>query len=845
MVRRPPLRRPGHRPDQAGPARRLPVLARPGGLPGRRRRSRCATTTGCSRPTATSWPLVARGIDPVEVLTLLRGDWHCGYDPPSTAHRAAVHPAGHPVRARRRAGARRGVPGATTRSRWRFVGDGAHQRGRLPRGAELRRRLQGPGRLLRAEQRLRDQRPAVPADRRAVAGLQGRRLRRARRAGRRQRPGRRARRARPARSRTPAPARARSWSRRTPTGWRRTPTPTTPPATATTPRSRPGADRDPIARLEAVPARRAALLDDAASRQIAERGRGVRRRPAHPDERRTRRSTRWSLFDHVYAEPTPQLREQREQLRAELAAERTATSGDDLMATRHHGAGAQRRAARRDGRRRPGASSSARTSARSAASSGSPTACQAEFGEDRCFDTPLAEAGIVGFAVGMAMYGLRPVVEMQFDAFAYPAFEQIVSHVAKMRNRTRGRDARCRSSSGCRTRGGIGGVEHHCDSSEAYYAHTPGPARSSPRRPSTTPTGCCARRSPSDDPVVFLEPKKLYWSPAPRPDAAGAAPSRSAGPSCGGPARDATLIAYGPSVPVALEAAEAAAGGGLGPGGRRPALAGAVRRRDRHAPRSGAPAGASSSTRRPASPASARRSPPGSRSAASTTWHAPVLRVAGFDIPYPPPMLEHTHLPGVDRILDAVARLQWDDQPDALMGGGVTAVGRAGLPAARPRRGAHRGGDRRAGWSPSATSSPSTRRSSRSRRPRRWSTCPARTAGVVVDPARRGGRRTARSAQPLITVAPLRRRPSAAGRPSPDERPATARRSGPAPATCWSGTAPGHAPAGAGGAGVRCAAAGRPAVPRHRSGRDPRRRTPGGCTASSAAPAPPGRRRPR
>ena len=97
----------------------------------------------------------------------------------------------------------------------------------------------------------------------------------------------------------------------------------------------------------------------------------------------------------------------------------------------------------------------------------------AEFGEDRCFDTPLAESGIVGFAVGLAMNGMRPVVEMQFDAFAYPAFEQIVSHVAKMRNRTRGKVAVpmvIRVPYG----GGIGGVEHHCDSSEAYYTHTPG-----------------------------------------------------------------------------------------------------------------------------------------------------------------------------------------------------------------------------------------------------------------------------------------------------------------------------------------------------------------------------------
>src|SRR5919109_4905956 len=97
----------------------------------------------------------------------------------------------------------------------------------------------------------------------------------------------------------------------------------------------------------------------------------------------------------------------------------------------------------------------------------------AEFGEDRCFDTPLAEAGIVGSAVGMAMYGFRPVVELQFDAFAYPAFEQIVSHVAKMRNRTRGKVSLpmvIRAPYG----GGIGGVEHHSDSSQAYYAHTPG-----------------------------------------------------------------------------------------------------------------------------------------------------------------------------------------------------------------------------------------------------------------------------------------------------------------------------------------------------------------------------------
>ena len=95
------------------------------------------------------------------------------------------------------------------------------------------------------------------------------------------------------------------------------------------------------------------------------------------------------------------------------------------------------------------------------------------FGRTRCFDTPLAESGIAGMAVGMAMNRMRPVIEMQFDAFAYPAFEQVASHIAKMHNRTRGA-VRLPIVIRIPYAGGIGGVEHHCDSSEAYYAHTPG-----------------------------------------------------------------------------------------------------------------------------------------------------------------------------------------------------------------------------------------------------------------------------------------------------------------------------------------------------------------------------------
>ncbi|MEU8288613.1 alpha-ketoacid dehydrogenase subunit beta [Micromonospora sp. NPDC048905] len=285
---------------------------------------------------------------------------------------------------------------------------------------------------------------------------------------------------------------------------------------------------------------------------------------------------------------------------------------------------------------------------------------QARFGEDRCFDTPLAEAGIVGFAVGLAMSGLRPVVEMQFDAFAYPAFEQIASHVAKLRNRTRGKLSvpiviRVPYA------GGIGGVEHHCDSSEAYYAHTPGLKVVTP---ATVEDAYSLLREAIDDPdpVVFMEPKKLYFGSADavlptRTEPFGRAVVRR-------PGRDATLVAYGPAVPVALEAAEAAREEGwdlevvdvrtIVPFDDE-TIAASVRRTGRcvviQEAQGFAGVGAEIAAR--------------VQERCFHALHAPVLRVAGLDIPYPAPMLEHTHLPGVDRVLDAVARLQWDDQPDA------------------------------------------------------------------------------------------------------------------------------------------------------------------------------------
>jgi 2-oxoisovalerate dehydrogenase E1 component beta subunit len=280
------------------------------------------------------------------------------------------------------------------------------------------------------------------------------------------------------------------------------------------------------------------------------------------------------------------------------------------------------------------------------------------FGEDRVFDTPLAEAGIVGTAIGMTMNGLRPVVEMQFDAFAYPAFEQLVSHVARMRNRTRGAlplPITVRIPYG----GGIGGVEHHSDSSEAYYMHTPGLHVVTPATVEDA-YGLLRAAIASDDPVIFLEPKRLYWSKADWSAAEPGAVAPIGRAVVRRPGRTATLVSYGPSVPVCLAAAEAAQeeGWDLGVVDLRSlvpfdeeTVAAAVRGTGRavvvHESPGFAGAGAEIAAR-----------------ITERCFHhleAPVLRVAGFDIPYPPPMLERHHLPGVDRILDAVGRLQQEE----------------------------------------------------------------------------------------------------------------------------------------------------------------------------------------
>jgi pyruvate dehydrogenase E1 component beta subunit len=288
----------------------------------------------------------------------------------------------------------------------------------------------------------------------------------------------------------------------------------------------------------------------------------------------------------------------------------------------------------------------------------------ARFGRNRCFDTPLAESGIVGMAVGMAMNGMRPVIEMQFDAFAYPAFEQIASHVAKMHNRSRGR-LKMPMVIRVPYAGGIGGVEHHCDSSESYYAHTPG---LKVFVPATVADGYRMLREAidSDDPVMFMEPKKLYFSKetvdlealrAEYEAGTSRAEGRAAVARSG---TDATLIAYGPSVPVALAAAEAAAAEGrslevvdvrtIVPFDDETVCA-SVRKTGRAVVVAETPGFASV-----ASEIVARVQERCFHSLA-----APVLRVTGFDVPFPAPKLEHYFLPSVDRILDAVDDLQWED----------------------------------------------------------------------------------------------------------------------------------------------------------------------------------------
>ncbi|WP_442864252.1 alpha-ketoacid dehydrogenase subunit beta [Brevibacterium sp. BRM-1] len=278
-----------------------------------------------------------------------------------------------------------------------------------------------------------------------------------------------------------------------------------------------------------------------------------------------------------------------------------------------------------------------------------------EFGPERVWDSPLAEAGIIGTAVGMAMAGMRPVVEMQFDAFSYPAFEQVVSHVAKMRNRTRGR-VELPLVIRIPVAGDIGGVEHHSDSSEAYWCATPGLTVVTPSNPADA-YSMLREAIDAQDPVIFMEPKSRYWSK----DAI-ELPVRTESMYCARVVRegtDVTLLSYGPTVRTALETAEAGAQDGL-----------SVEVIDLRSLSPFDDATVTASVRKTGRAAvlheAAQFGGYGAEVAARVTersfFHlaAPVLRITGFDIPFPSPKLEEFHLPTPTRILDALETWEWE-----------------------------------------------------------------------------------------------------------------------------------------------------------------------------------------
>ncbi|MBD7995959.1 alpha-ketoacid dehydrogenase subunit beta [Arthrobacter sp. Sa2CUA1] len=278
---------------------------------------------------------------------------------------------------------------------------------------------------------------------------------------------------------------------------------------------------------------------------------------------------------------------------------------------------------------------------------------QAEFGPRRVIDTPLAESGIMGTAVGLAYRGYRPVVEIQFDGFIYPAFDQIVSQVAKMHYRTHGAvklPLTIRVPFG----GGIGSPEHHSESPEAYFTHTSGLRVISVSNPQDAYT-MIRQAVECDDPVLYFEPKRRYHTKG-EVDLTldGALPMGAA--RVAAPGTDVTLVAYGPLVMTALDAAAAAQDDGV-----------SVEVIDL---RSLAPidydaveASVRKTGRLVITHEAAQSGGLGAEIAASITErcfdyleHAPV-RVTGFDIPYPPARLEKHHLPDLDRILDGVDRV--------------------------------------------------------------------------------------------------------------------------------------------------------------------------------------------
>ncbi|MFD2418096.1 alpha-ketoacid dehydrogenase subunit beta [Amycolatopsis pigmentata] len=283
---------------------------------------------------------------------------------------------------------------------------------------------------------------------------------------------------------------------------------------------------------------------------------------------------------------------------------------------------------------------------------------QKDFGEQRVLDTPLAESGIIGTAVGLAVRGFRPVCEIQFEGFIFPGFDQISSQLAKLHYRTQGRikvPVVVRVPFG----GGIGAVEHHSESPESLFAHIAGLKVVSCSNPADA-YWMIQQAIACDDPVLFFEPKRLYHSGHLKSEVDTTTPP---GPLFASrvvrPGTDATLVAYGPSVKVCLDAAIAAEEEGrslevidlrtLSPLDLAPVFE-SVRRTGRLVAVSEAPSESSLT-----SEIAARV-----QQECFYSLEAPVLRVTGFDTPYPPSKIEEHYLPDLDRVLHVVDRsLGW------------------------------------------------------------------------------------------------------------------------------------------------------------------------------------------
>ena len=276
---------------------------------------------------------------------------------------------------------------------------------------------------------------------------------------------------------------------------------------------------------------------------------------------------------------------------------------------------------------------------------------QKDFGEDRVIDTPLAEAGIVATAIGLALRGYRPVVEIQFDGFVYPAFDHIVSQVAKLHARSLGHVTLpmvIRIPVG----GGIGAVEHHSESNEAYFAHTAGLRLISCSNPDDA-HWMIQQAIEHPDPIIFYEPKRRYWDKGEVADAPSQDLFRA---NVIRPGTDVTVLAYGPMVRSCLQAAQAGAEDGLSlevidlrsltPLDTETIFT-SVRKTGRcvvvHEASTFLGMGAELAAQ--------------IQQECFYSLEAPVARVGGYNVPYPPSRVEEDFLPDLDRVLDAVDRL--------------------------------------------------------------------------------------------------------------------------------------------------------------------------------------------